>query len=80
MGEKSLMLKDTEIVEIPVIREGNLEDATFVAWRTVDKEAINGVHFIGGEGKQFSWATQLIALKLEIHLIENFTHDVVIIN
>ena len=50
MGEKQLLLKDAEIVEIPVVREGNLEEATYVGWRTLDREAKHGVHFIGGEG------------------------------
>ena len=52
MGKRELMLKDAEIVEIPVVREGNLEEATYVGWRTVDGEAVNGIHFMGGDGKQ----------------------------
>ena len=51
MGEGSLFLRDAEIVEVPVTRKGNLEDATYVAWKTIDGEAVNGLHYIGGEGE-----------------------------
>ena len=50
MNTERMILKDVEIVEVKVTRKGNLEEATYVGWKTQDGEAKNGLHFIRGEG------------------------------
>jgi len=50
MDQHQMALNDPEVVEVRVIRKGNLEETTFVAWKTEDGTAINGQNFIGGSG------------------------------
>lgn len=52
MNEDQIILRDVEIVEVCVDRQGNLEETSYVGWKTNDGEAKNGTHFIGGEGKK----------------------------
>ena len=55
MEEDRVILRDVEIVEVCVVRKGNLQETSYVGWRTNDGEAVNGVHFIGGEGEIVIW-------------------------
>nr|XP_018671881.1 G-protein coupled receptor 98-like isoform X2 [Ciona intestinalis] len=49
--EKSMMsLKGCEVIEVRVLRRGDISEATYVGWKTTDGGAVNGRNFIGGAG------------------------------
>lgn len=54
MESSSLCLKTNEVVTVTVVREGNLEEPTYVGWKTDDETAQDGKHYIGGAGKLMS--------------------------
>ena len=57
MRRPQLQLKSAEVVEITVLRHGNVNDVTFVGWESADGTAVEGVNYLGESGKLYYFTT-----------------------
>ncbi|GIY64124.1 calx-beta domain-containing protein [Caerostris darwini] len=75
-GSKTLQFKQHVIqvpltcrsIEIPIVRSGTTDGSANVAWRTADKSAIAGFHYVGSNGSiSFAEGDTEKAIKIEIN-------------